>query len=75
MGKHLLSQKPVVSNFGLFYIIVWLTCQKFGLFVETTGFETTGFSPYKRREAARALRLKSQNLKSKISCLKSKEIA
>ena len=47
MGKNLLFQKPVVSKVGLFYIIIWLICQKFGLFFETTGFETTGFSPYK----------------------------
>ena len=47
MGKNLLFQKPVVSEFGLFYIIFRLICQKFGLFFETTGFETTGFSPYK----------------------------
>ena len=47
MGKNLLFQKPVVSKFGLFYSIFRLICQKFGLFFETTGFETTGFSPYK----------------------------
>jgi len=47
MGKNLLFQKPVVSKFGLFYTITWLICQKFGLFFETTGFETTGFSPYR----------------------------
>ena len=45
-GKNLLFQKPVVSEFGLFYSICWFICQKFGLFFETTGFETTGFSPY-----------------------------
>ena len=49
MGKNLLFQKPVVSEFGLFYIIFRLICQKFGLFFETTGFETTGFSPYRVR--------------------------
>ena len=47
MGENLLFQTPVVSIFGLFYSIFRLICQKFGLFVETTGFETTGFSPYK----------------------------
>ena len=44
MGKNLLFQKPVVSKFGLFYRFR-LICQKFGIFSETTGFETTGFSP------------------------------
>ena len=43
MGKNLLFQKPVVSEFGLFYITSRLSCQKFGLSFETTGFETTGF--------------------------------
>ena len=47
MGNNLLFQKPVVSEFGLFYISTWLICQKFGLFFETTGFETTGFSTYR----------------------------
>jgi len=47
MGKNLLFQKPVVSKFGLFHIIVWITYQKSGLFFERTGFETTGFSLYK----------------------------
>ena len=47
MGKNLLFQKPVVSTFGLFYIRFRLICQTSGLFFETTGFETTGFSPYK----------------------------
>jgi hypothetical protein len=47
MGKNLLFQKPVVSKFGLIYSRSRLICQNFGLFVETTGFETTGFSPYR----------------------------
>ena len=47
MGKNLLFQKPVVSEFGLFHRIFRLIWQKSGLFFETTGFETTGFSPYK----------------------------
>ena len=45
MGNNMLFQKPLVSTFGLFYMFVWLICQKF-VFFETTGFETTGVSPY-----------------------------
>ena len=47
------GEKPVVSKtsrfnmLAYFYFSCWLICQKFGLFFETTGFETTGFSPYK----------------------------
>jgi len=47
-GKTCCFKNQSFQHVGLFYISVWLICQKFGLFFETTGFETTVVSPYKQ---------------------------